>query len=79
MAARPRKDEVQPAPVTDLASLPVLLTVEEAAALLRISPKTAKDWARAGELPGAFKIGREWRVKRDELLAWMNGGGERSE
>lgn len=64
-------------PITDLSTLPAVLTIGEAAAVLRLAEKTAKDWARAGKLPGAFKLpgGKEWRVKRDDLLAYLAGAG----
>ncbi len=43
------------------------LKLEEAAALLRISRHTAKNLALAGELPGAFKLGKQWRISRKML------------
>lgn len=67
--------EPEPAPaasVTDLAALPAILTPAEAAVLLRVAETTVKDWARAGDLPGAFKlVGKVWRVERDALLAYI--------
>jgi len=59
---------------TDLAQLPAILTPAEAAALLRVAEATVKDWARTGELPGAFKLGKEWRIERDALVAYIRGG-----
>jgi excisionase family DNA binding protein len=47
-----------------------LLTVEQAAAILQLSPKTIKDWLRAGKLTGC-KIGRVWRVKPADLEAFI--------
>jgi excisionase family DNA binding protein len=44
-----------------------LLTVREAAAYLRVSRVTAWRWCQQGIIP-AFRIGRSWRVPRDELL-----------
>jgi excisionase family DNA binding protein len=58
---------------TDLAQLPAILTPSEAAALLRVAELTVKDWARAGALPGAFKLGKEWRIERQALLAYIRG------
>ena len=43
-----------------------LFAPEQAAAILQVSPKTLKDWLRAGKLPGC-KIGRFWRVKPADL------------
>jgi len=58
---------------TDLDALPAILTPAEAALLLRVSETTVKDWARNGELPGAFKLGKEWRVERKALLEYIRG------
>jgi len=44
----------------------VLLTVEEAAAYLRVSKATVWRWCSRGMLP-AFKLGREWRIRKSEL------------
>src|SRR5256885_7687539 len=46
------------------------LTPEEVAALLKITPKTVKDWLRAGKLPGR-KMGKLWRVQAAEVDAFM--------
>jgi excisionase family DNA binding protein len=37
-----------------------------AAALLKIKEKTVREWIGRGELE-AYKIGKEWRVRRDHL------------
>lgn len=70
------RPEPEPAPAiyTDLGQLPAILTPAEAAALLRVSETTVKDQARAGDLPGAFKLGKVWRVERDALLAHIGRG-----
>jgi excisionase family DNA binding protein len=47
-----------------------LLTAEQAAAILQLSPKTIKDWLRAGKLTGC-KIGRLWRVRPADLEAFI--------
>ncbi len=44
-----------------------LLTVKEVAAYLRVSRVTAWRWCQQGVIP-AFRIGRNWRVRRDKLL-----------
>lgn len=54
-----------------LATDPVLITVEEAARLLRISRGKAYSMAAAGELP-VVKMGRSVRVRRDRLDAWLD-------
>lgn len=50
-----------------------VLTLVEAAAMLRIAVVTAKRLARAGDLPGAVKIGDQWRVNRATLERHLNG------
>ena len=46
------------------------LTCEEAAAIVRVHPKTVKRMARNGELPGHFRFGR-WFFYASELDCWM--------
>ncbi len=47
-----------------------LLTVEEAAAYLRVTPPTVYRLLRAGKLPGV-KVGRQWRVRLADLEALL--------
>ena len=54
-----------------LAAEPVLITVEEAARLLRIGRGTAYAMAARGELP-VVKMGRSVRVRRDRLDRWLD-------
>ncbi len=46
------------------------LTCEEAAAFVRVHPKTVKRMARSGNLPGHFRFGR-WFFYASELDCWM--------
>lgn len=64
----PPADHTTPTPST---TLPLILTVEETAALLRINRKTVYDLVRRDQLPGARKLGRALRFHRDALLRWM--------
>jgi excisionase family DNA binding protein len=48
-------------------TLNVLLTVEEVAPVLRITDRTLKDMARRNDVPGAVKVGKEWRFRRVAL------------
>lgn len=48
----------------------ITLTVEEVAILLKISPVTVYRELVKRRLPG-FKVGNQWRVKRDILVDWM--------
>ena len=56
-------------------ALPPVLTVDEAARLLRVNRKTLYDAVRAGEVPGVVRVGRSIRIGRDALLRWMEGNG----
>ena len=48
-----------------------LMTPEEVAAVLRLSPYTVRKMLRNGELMG-LRVGRwQWRVKREDLDAYI--------
>ena len=47
-----------------------IMSVEEVAAYLSLHPLTVRRLARDGEIP-AFKVGRQWRVKRALLDEWI--------
>ncbi len=51
----------------DSDSLPLIITVEEAATALRVSRSTVWRWCQDGTFVSAFKIGRNWRIRRTEL------------
>jgi excisionase family DNA binding protein len=46
------------------------LTCEEAAAFVRVHPRTVKRMARVGKVPGHFRFGR-WYFYASELDCWM--------
>jgi excisionase family DNA binding protein len=46
------------------------LTCEEAAAFVRVHPRTVKRMARGGKVPGHFRFGR-WYFYASELDCWM--------
>ncbi len=54
-----------------------VLTLDEAAAYLRVHPRTLRMKASEGEVPGA-KIGRVWRFHREQLERWIMEGGARN-
>jgi excisionase family DNA binding protein len=47
-----------------------LLTLAEAAAYLRVHPRTVARLLSTGELLG-LKVGRQWRLRRADLDAWV--------
>jgi len=48
-----------------------LLDVSEAARLLRIHPKTLRNKARRGVIPGV-QVGRLWRFRASALNQWLD-------
>lgn len=50
-----------------------LLTVDEAAAMLRVNRKTLYEAIRLGEVPGVVHVGRTIRIGRAALHAWISG------
>ena len=47
-----------------------MMTVDEVAKHLNLHPMTIRRLAREGVIP-AFKVGRQWRVKRELLDKWL--------
>jgi len=58
------------------ASASDVMTIDEAAAFLRIPATELERLATRGEAPGRLVVG-EWRFNRDALLAWINGDWKR--
>lgn len=56
-------------------TLPVVLTVPELAALLRLKPKSvyALLSREPDAIPGVRKVGGAWRAHRATVLAWLAG------
>ena len=48
-----------------------VLTIKEAAALLKLAENTVYTMAQPGEIP-AFKIRGQWRIKRSEFDRWLD-------
>ena len=53
-----------------LQELPALLNVEEVAKLLRTSPRYIRALCGRGQLKAA-KVGREWRIPKEDALAFV--------
>lgn len=49
----------------------MLYTSAEVAELLRLNHQVVQRKLQAGEIPG-YRIGREWRVERAQLLSWLD-------
>ncbi len=49
-----------------------LLTITEAAAILRTPIATLRYWRHLGTGPRSFRLGRRVLYRHDELIAWIN-------
>jgi excisionase family DNA binding protein len=58
---------------TALALTDEVLTLEEAAALLKLPADSVRSRAEEGDLPGR-RFGKEWRFARIAVLAWLADG-----
>ena len=58
--------------VVKTTSLPMLLTADEIADLLRTTRKAIYVMAERGQLPGVTRIGRRLLVRRDALVDWLD-------
>lgn len=61
-------------PVSQWSDLPLVLTSDQAAQVLQVSRRTLTNMLDRGTLRGV-KIGKEWRVSRDELMRFVEGNG----
>ena len=50
-----------------------VLTLEEVAALLKVSPDAVRSLAEKGEVPGR-RFGNDWRFARVAVLGWLADG-----
>lgn len=48
-----------------------IMTLEEVAEYLKLTPQTIYTWAQEKRIPAA-KLGKEWRFKRSIVDAWFN-------
>ncbi|MCY4025183.1 MAG: helix-turn-helix domain-containing protein [Acidobacteria bacterium] len=72
-----RSSPAEPVAAAAAPTLSEILTLDEVAAYLKISKKTVYKIVRSGALP-AFKAGKHWRVRSDELGAWIARGSKES-
>jgi len=49
-----------------------ILTIDQVAKYLQVSPQTVYKWAQDGEIPAA-KLGKEWRFRKRILDEWLDG------
>lgn len=55
-----------------LTELDRLMTVEEVAEHLAVAENTVRRWLKAGKLKGVKLNDRSWRVKPEDLKAWLD-------
>ena len=48
-----------------------IMTLEEVADYLRVTPQTIYTWAQEKKMPAA-KLGKEWRFKKSMIDKWFN-------
>lgn len=58
--------------MNQLNNLPVLLTVDDAAQLLRTTKKAVYVMIERGLLPGVTRLGRRVLLRSDRLLQWLD-------
>ena len=59
--------------ITDWEQVPIVIDLPFAARILGQSIETLKRRSQRGELPGAFKAGRDWRIAKDALRSFIEG------
>ncbi len=57
--------------VVDKPSSLVIYTPEEAAAVLKVPPKTVTALCAQGRIPGAAKVGRRWRIPATAIVDYF--------
>ena len=55
-----------------------VLTIEEAAEFLKMTPKTIRKMLKEGTIPGS-RVGKQWRTTRRALLDRIDGGETRED
>ena len=55
----------------DMSGNDKIMTLEEVAEYLRLTPQTIYTWAQEKKIP-AVKLGKEWRFKKSIIDKWFN-------
>ena len=54
---------------------PILLTTDDVARMLQVTPTTVRAWTRDGKLPKPFYISTRPRWNAVEITEWLSRGG----
>ena len=74
MSPSPDKVEIQTTPQKTVATdLPMVMTVDEVASMLRLNRKTVYEMISKGQIPGVVRTGRKIRISRQAVLNWIDG------
>lgn len=57
--------------MNDMSGNDKIMTLEEVAEYLRLTPQTIYTWAQEKRIP-AVKLGKEWRFKKSLIDKWFN-------
>jgi excisionase family DNA binding protein len=57
------------------ATFPLLFSIPEVAACLKVDPKTVRRWIDRGELP-VHRLGRQIRISEPDLMAFVRARRE---
>ena len=57
----------------DWATLPPVLTIDDAAIIMKISRQSVWRYVKDGKIPAA-RVGKLWRISRDKLKEFLSGG-----
>lgn len=60
---------------TDATGEPEYLTTDEFAARIRMTPEYVRRQCKAGKIPNAKRLGKEWRIHRSSVEQFMSGTG----
>jgi excisionase family DNA binding protein len=58
-------------PDDSLDTLPAMLTVKQVADYMQVNIRTVQDWVNAGELARVMIGKREYRIRRSELMRFI--------
>ena len=67
------KKNEQPSERSSTGDRPEVMTIAEAAVFLRVNHKTLREAVNRGDVPGAVRVGRVWRLSRSALVSWLQG------